>query len=128
MDVAAAESLVAAVKDKDISLAGIKPNQTTANFAGWELKPPDAVLLASDLSKAGVTGSVTSVNVLSNSLDVESADLLLKVKAEKSHLRTLCGLTHTETELDLSHSLLGPGDAKLLAHEISVIGSITEVD
>ena len=67
------------------------------------------------------------MNVLSNQLDVDSADLLLKVKAEKPNLRTLCGLTHEETELDLSFESLGPGDAKLLAPEISVIASLTSV-
>ena len=74
-----------------------------------------------------VTSSVTSVNVLSNQLNMESADLLLKVKAEKPNLRTLCGLTHDETELDLSRCGLGPGDAKLLAPEILVMGSITSI-
>ena len=53
--------------------------------------------------------------------------MLLKVKAEKLNLRTLCGLTHEETELDLSFNSLGPGDAKLLAPEISVITSLTSV-
>ena len=43
------------------------------------------------------SGSVTSVNVLSNRLDLENAELLLKVKAEKPKLLTLCGLTHNET-------------------------------
>ena len=74
-----------------------------------------------------VTPSVTSVDVLFNQLDVDSADLLLKVKVEKPNLRTLCGLTHEETELDLGRKSLGPGDAKLLAPEISVIPSVTEV-
>ena len=75
-----------------------------------------------------VTPSVTSVDVLFNQLDVDSADLLLKVKVEKPNLRTLCGLTHEETELDLSFRSLGPGDAKLLAPEISVITSVTSID
>ena len=71
--------------------------------------------------------SVTSVNVLSNGLNVESADLLLTVKAEKPNLRTLCGLTHEETELNLMGKGLGVGDAKLLAPEILVMGSVTLV-
>jgi len=75
-----------------------------------------------------VTSSITSVNVLSNHLDVESANLLLKVKAEKPNLRTLCGLTHNEAELDLRSRGLGPGDAKLLAPEILAVGSITELN
>ena len=67
------------------------------------------------------------MNVLSNQLDVDSADLLLKVKAEKPNLRTLCGLTHEETELNLWNRSLGPGDAKLLAAEILVMASLTSV-
>ena len=67
--------------------------------------------------------SITSVNVLFNGLDMESANLLLKVKAEKPNLRTLCGLTHNETELGLEFRELGPGDAKLLTAEILVMSS-----
>ena len=59
--VAAARLLVDAVKDKDISLCGIQPSQTSAHFQGQHLKPPDAVLLASDLSKAVVSGSLMEV-------------------------------------------------------------------
>ena len=61
MDVASAKLLVDAVKDKDCSLAGITPDQTTANFYNHGLEPPDAILLASDLSKAGVSASLTEV-------------------------------------------------------------------
>ena len=65
MDVASAMLLVDAVKDKDCSLAGITPDQTTANFrpliSDHDLRPPDAILLASDLSKAGVSASLTEV-------------------------------------------------------------------
>ena len=74
-----------------------------------------------------VCASITSVNVLSNKLDVDSATILLKVKAEKPNLRTLCGLTHNETELFLRNRGLGPGDAKLLAAEILGMASITSV-
>ena len=74
-----------------------------------------------------VCASITSVNVLSNKLDVDSATILLKVKAEKPNLRTLCGLTHNETELYLRNRGLGPGDAKLLAAEILGMTSVTEV-
>ena len=77
IDVAAAESLVAAVKDKDISLADIK-DLTTAMFADLGLKPPDAVLLASDLSKAGVAGSITRLNVKRNRLGDEGEAVLRK--------------------------------------------------
>ena len=74
-----------------------------------------------------VTASLTSLNLLSNELDVERAGILLKVKAEKPTLRTLCGLTHQETELDFDDEGLGPGDAMLLAPEISIMASLTSV-
>ena len=63
LDVESAELLVKAVEGKDVSLCGITPSQTTADFGrlGEPLKhgPGDAVLLASDLSKSGVTASMT---------------------------------------------------------------------
>ena len=184
LDAESAKMLAEVAKQKGISLCGIQRDQTTADFSNKNLKPPDAILLVSDLSQAGVTGSLTelsiygnrvgdegvraiceaiqsnketklaslnfgntgvgpvganalaamvavtdsltSVNVLSNNLDGEIADMLLKVKAEKpNHLRTLCGLTHEETELNFFNSGLGPGDAMLLAPEISVMGGLT---
>ena len=74
-----------------------------------------------------VNGSLTSLNLLRNVLDVESAGMLLKIKAEKPTLHTLCGLTHEETQLNFAHQGLGPGDAMLLAPEISVMGSLTSL-
>jgi hypothetical protein len=43
-DVNVANSLVEAVKDKDVSLAGIEPKQTAADFTHQSLGLPDAVL------------------------------------------------------------------------------------
>ena len=63
MDVAAATLLVEAVEGRDVSLCGVTPNQTFATFRNTNLQPPDAVLLASDLSKAGVCASLTEVLV-----------------------------------------------------------------
>ena len=106
------------------TLCGLQPDQTDANFRRWGLTPQDAKLLAPEIL---VHASVTSVDVLSNELDVESADMLLKVKAEKPNLRTLCGLTHKETELELRYRGLGPRDAKLLAAEILFMDSLTKM-
>ena len=64
MDVEATKMLVDAVKEKDVSLCGIAPDQTSADYNGFEkvkLQQPDAILLASDLSKPGVTSSLTSL-------------------------------------------------------------------
>ena len=72
--------------------------------------------------------SLTAANLLSNGLDADSASMLLKVKGEKLQLRTLCGLTHEETELHLSYKNLGPGDAMMLAPEIAVRKSLTSIN
>jgi hypothetical protein len=94
------------------------------NLRGCGLGPMDAQLIALLIP---ANTSVTSVNVLLNQLDVESADLLLRAKAEKPNLRTLCGLTHKETQLNFTNQGLGPGDAMLLAAEISIMASLTKI-
>jgi hypothetical protein len=61
LDAASAKMLAEVAKQKGISLCGIRRDQTTANFRNKDLKPPDAVLLASDLSQAVVTGALTKI-------------------------------------------------------------------
>ena len=61
--------LTAVAKEKVISLCGIKSDQTEADFRAQQLQPCDAILLASDLSQAGVTGSLTRLVVSANFLD-----------------------------------------------------------
>jgi len=82
LDAESAMMLAEVAKQKGISLCGIRRDQTTANFSvdsvledmlatGWfrgELKPPDAILLASDLSQAVVTGGLTSIDLSRNQL------------------------------------------------------------
>jgi hypothetical protein len=108
--------------EKRVTLFGIHHGQTEADFRDQGIGYVDAILIANDLA---VTASLTSVNVLMNRLDTEAASVLLKVKEEKPMLRTLCGLTHAETELDYSDEGLRPADVMLLAPEISVMASLT---
>ena len=71
LDAESAKMLAEVAKQKGISLCGILRDQTTADFHRINLKlpdaiqkylkPPDAILLASDLSQAVVTGSLTQV-------------------------------------------------------------------
>ena len=68
LDEESTKMLAEVAKQKGISLCGIQRDQTTAVFSGQGLKPPDAILLASDLSQAGVTGSLTSINLSENNL------------------------------------------------------------
>ena len=61
LDAESAKMLAEVAKQKGISLCGIQRDQTTADFSDKNLQPPDAILLASDLSQAGVTGAMTEV-------------------------------------------------------------------
>ena len=61
LDAESAKMLAEVAKQKGISLCGIRRDQTTADFSKQNLKPPDAILLASDLSQAVVTGALTEV-------------------------------------------------------------------
>lgn len=93
-------------------------------MGGNELGSEGALALETALKSS----SLTAVNLLRNRLDMESAAALLKVKAQRTSLRTLCGLTHEEVELDYKYNGLGPGDALLLASEISVMTSLSTLD
>ena len=68
LDAESAKMLAEAAKQKGISLCGIRREQTTANFSKQNLKPPDTILLASDLSQAVVTGALTALNLSSNEI------------------------------------------------------------
>jgi hypothetical protein len=66
LDAESAKMLAEVAKEKGISLCGIQRDQTTADFSNQNLKLPDAILLASDLSQADVTGGLTSIDLSSN--------------------------------------------------------------
>ena len=74
------------------------------------------------------SASLTSVSLLGNNFDDETASMLLKVKEEKPTLVTLCGLTPDQTEAKFMGWDMGPTDAKLLAPEIAVHASLTSLD
>ena len=61
LDAESAKMLAEVAKQKGVSLCGIQRDQTTADLSGHALQPPDAILLASDLSQAVVTGTLTVV-------------------------------------------------------------------
>ena len=106
------------------TLCGLTHAETKLDYRNQGLGQADAMLLAPEIS---VMTSLTSVNLLGNHFDTKDASMLLKVKEEKPMLRTLCGLTHAETELSYFNQRLGPADAMLLAPEISVMASVTSV-
>ena len=68
LDAEYAKMLADVAKQKGISLCGIQRDQTTADFSRQGLQPPDAILLASDLSQAVVTGGLTVIDLSENQL------------------------------------------------------------
>ena len=67
------------------------------------------------------------LNVLGNNIGVEQAQALLKIKKEKG-MATLCGLSGSETKLDLSNKGLSPGCAVLLSPEIGDNGALSKLN
>jgi hypothetical protein len=72
--------------------------------------------------------AISSVNVLQNAIPVEQAQELVKIMQSKEKLITLCGLSGKEATLDLSDQGLGPGDAVLIANEISDMRALTSLN
>jgi hypothetical protein len=67
------------------------------------------------------------VNLLKNVIPIEQAQELVKIMQSKQKLTTLCGLTGNETTLDFSNQGLRPGDAVLIANDISDMGAMTNL-
>ena len=70
---------------------------------------------------------MASVNLLGNSIGVEQAQNFLKIKEQKG-LSTLCGLSGSEKELDLSKKNLSAGCAVLLSPELEDNGALSRLD
>jgi hypothetical protein len=73
-------------------------------------------------------GAISSVNLLKNNIPVEQAQELVKIMQSKEKLATLCGLSGNEATLDFSNQRLGPGDAVLIANDISDMRALTSLD
>ena len=128
LDVESAKMLAEVAKQKGISLCGIQRDQTIADFSYQNLKLPDAILLASDLSQAIVTGALTVANLLSNQLNMKSAKMLAEVAKQKGI--SLCGIKRDQTTADFSDQGLKPPDAILLASDLSqavVTGGLAKI-
>ena len=129
LDAESAKMLAEVAKQKGISLCGIQRDQTTADFSNKNLKPPDAILLASDLSQAGATGALTVTNLLCNELNADSAKMLAEVAKQKGV--SLCGIQRDQTTADFFLQGLKPPDAILLASDLSqagVTGGLTQIE
>ena len=117
LDAESAKMLAEVAKQKGISLCGIQRAQTTADFSNQNLKPPEAILLASDLLQAGVTGSLTSINMSGNHLTNFGRDM-----TGIKELTAALGVNGALTSLDIrSNDIMGDGAAKLSA---AVLGNL----
>ena len=94
----------------------------SVGLASCSLDSEGAVAVA-DLIR--VSGSLTECNIRGNHLDVESAKLLAKVAMEKRVM--LFGIKHDQTKADFSFQNLKLPDAVLIANDISVSRSLTQV-
>ena len=74
-----------------------------------------------------VMASLTSVSLLGNNLGPETVSMLLKLKAEKPALVSLCGLNPGQTEANFASGGLGPVDAQVLAPELAINASLTSL-
>ncbi|KOO34554.1 nlrc3 receptor [Chrysochromulina tobinii] len=89
LDAESAKMLAEVAKQKGISLCGIRRDQTTADFRDKDLKPPDAILLASDLSQAVVTGALTKIELSRNFIGEEGKALIREALQGKAGFELL---------------------------------------
>jgi hypothetical protein len=73
-------------------------------------------------------GAISSVNVLFNGIGTDQAHTLANVLKEHATLKSLCGNTGNETELDVSGKKIGADGAIMLAPEIAGNGATTSLD
>merc|ERR1719160_2263804 len=72
--------------------------------------------------------AISNVNILSNGIGVEQANELIKIMESHNNLKTLCGFSGDETELDLSNKNLSAGCGVLVANEVKNNGALTTLD
>jgi hypothetical protein len=63
-------------------------------------------------------GAISSVNILENYIGINQAKVLASILKEHPALKSLCGNTGDETELNMSGKKMGAGGAIMLAAEI----------
>jgi hypothetical protein len=67
-------------------------------------------------------GSILTVNLLKNDIGIEQAKALASILKEHPTLKSLCGNSGEETELDMSGKQIGADGAIMLAPEIASNG------
>jgi len=120
LDEKSAKMLAEVAKQKGISLCGIRRDQTTADFRNQGLKPPDAILLASDLSQAVVTGALTELSIYGNR--VGDKGVIPICEAIQSNKETKLA------SLNMADNGIENCAAESVAAMLAVTGALTECD
>jgi hypothetical protein len=98
-----------------ISLCGIADDATEADLSGLGMDAADAIVLAVELPNKG---ALSSMNLLCNCIGIEQAQHLVTLLKEHPTLKSLCGNTGDETELDMSGKKMAAADVTMLRPEI----------
>jgi hypothetical protein len=104
------------------SLCGNKGDETKLDMSGKMEGAEDAIMLAAEIIG---NGAISSVNLLKNDIPMEQAKVLANVLKEHPTLKSLCGNSGDETELDISGKKIGAEGAVMLAPEIADNGALS---
>jgi hypothetical protein len=72
--------------------------------------------------------AISSVNLLKNEIPMEQAKELARILKEHPALKSLCGNSGEETDLDMSGKQIGAEGAVMLAPEIAGNGALTSLN
>ena len=94
--------------------------ETEADFANLSLKPPDAILLASDLSQPSVSGALTSINLRENNLGTQGWRAIFNALRDNKENKI--------ASWDLSSQSIDAEAAKAIAEYVAVSGTLTDLN
>jgi hypothetical protein len=107
------------------SLCGLSREETELDFSGQNLGAGDVVLIANEISNMG---AILSVNFLKTKIGVVQAKALASILKEHPTLKSLCGNSGEETELDMSDKAMYAGHGIMLVPEIADNGALIKLD
>jgi hypothetical protein len=122
-----AKALVGILKEHPTlkSLCGNNGDETELHMSGKMHGAEDVIMLAAEIIS---NRAISSVNLLKNSIGIDQAKVLASILQEHPTLKSLCGNTGDETELDMSGKEMGVDGATMLAPEITGNGAILSLD
>jgi hypothetical protein len=122
-----ARALVIILKEHSTlkSLCGNNGDETKLDISGKMNGAEDAIMLAAEITD---NGTILSVNLIKNKIGVVQAKALASILKEHPTLKSLCGNSGKETELDMSGKEMDAGDAIMLVPEIVDNGALTSLD